>query len=278
MAEHNRSAARSTVFSFKSPAIAVAGLGLLAVALATLVGCAAPVSRMDPVNAAYARGDYAGARQQAVAIARSATGIQRDQAAYVAGLSSYRLGDLKEARNWLTQASRSTDRKLAGDALAMLGVVYSELHEFGPAASALEQATRLLTGQDRANAHFYAGAAQQKLGHWTQARAHFDEALRHSSDADFRARVSRQMAITGFTIQLGAFSNTANAQRAAQQYSRNAASLGLAPPRVVRSSDDPGVSLVHLGAFRNYATAAAVRAQLGAQVEAVVVPMAGGVQ
>lgn len=241
--------------------------------LTALAGCASSAreSELDRIAALYHRGDYTAAYRQAAALAEKSTPPTSEQAAYLAGLSAYRLGDRALPLSWLSRAARSRDDQLSGDALATLGIFHSEQGRHDAAAQALEQAAGKLTGQDRAQAFFYAGVAQQKLGQWALARANLERARNATSDAGFRGRVNQQMLVTAFTLQVGAFGDVGNAQRAARDLTPRAAALGLPAPRLVRAEP---FTQVHLGSFPSHAHALAVKDRLSLR-DAVIVPLIG---
>jgi hypothetical protein len=148
----------------------------------------------------------------------------------------------------------------------MLGLVSSQQGLYDKAAENLELAAGAMQGQDRANAFFYAGVAQQRSGRWPQARVNLSMALSGSSDEAFRQRVREQMKITGYTLQLGAFGVEDAANKLAARYSAKAIELKLGAPRVVASPDPEGtnVYLVQVGQFTSFPTAIMWREKLGA--------------
>lgn len=255
----------------------------MTVLLAAVVGCQAPQTSQSSGLASsrelYAAGQYPQALQRSRAIADLPTSPQRDRehAAYIAGLSAYRLRDLDTAQQYLQVAVLSDNPSLSGDARATLGLVFSERGSYGLAADNLLAAAQRMTGQNKANAYFYAGVAQQKHGRWPQARTTLSLAKSSSSDAAFRQRVDEQLKITGYTLQLGAFSVESNANTAAQRVAAKAAELRLGAPRVVPASDPSGrrLYLSQVGQFSSWPTALMARDNLGT-TSAIVVPLTTG--
>ena len=248
-----------------------AAAALLVLAIA---GCAAPPStRVDEANTAYRRGDY----QRAYALASpsaSSSSASGTAAAYVAGLSAQKLGRLDTAARYLGRATRSPDDALAADALASLGLLEHSRGRYAQAAQHLERAARRLTGEQRARAYFYAGISHQKLDRWAQARTALVLARQATSSNTMRRRIEQRLAVTGYTVQVGAFGDRDNAQRLAQQLAPKAQRAGAGAPRLVRSTDSRGrpLTLVQVGRFSSFDTARRTRQQLGIS-DAVVVPI-----
>ncbi len=247
-------------------AVTLTALIAVCVGLAACASSPRASGRMAEVYAAYERADYAAAYRTAHSLADGPPAGTRDEAAYMAGLSAARLGRLQSAEQYLRRAARSGDRAMAADALAELGLLYAAAGRYQQAADAFEQAAPQLVGEARANAYFHAGAARQKLGHTSQARSNFTLARNHSGDNTLKQRVNDELATTGFTLQIGFFTDAANAQRAAQQVSARAVASRLGPPRLVPATDAQGRSgyLVQVGQFSSYASALSARNTLGA--------------
>ncbi len=252
---------------------ATAGLVLLAI-----VGCAASPARsqrLADANAAYRQGQHQQAYDQAVGLARTGSSAQRDEAAYLAGMSAKQLGRRAEAIRYLSRAARSSDRGLAADALSGLGLTYSEDGRYADAANALLRAADRYTGQDRAEALFYAAVAQQKLGRWAEARDNLVTARAASDNPAFIRQADQQLAVTGYTLQIGAFTDPANARRAAQAAAARALALRLGAPQLVAASDRyrRRLTLVQLGRFATFDSAQRARQAYG-DPQAIVVPLA----
>ncbi len=255
---------------------------LLALTLLHTFGCAStstPTSPVDlqPVYQAY----HAGNHEQSYALAKqlAATGGEKLalEAAYMAGMSAYQLGQPQQAEYYLSYAARSENKALAADAKAGLGLVYLQQGRTQAAESTLRLAADKLTGQDRANAYFYAGLAQQRQGLWNQARASFTQARALSNDPAFKEQCNQQLSFTGFTLQTGAYSNLSNAQKQAQQLAQRTHSAWLDQPRIVTASTGGGgdgrrLYLVQVGQFSTYASALSARQRLGIS-SAIITPM-----
>lgn len=238
---------------------------VLLASVAALPGCikSQPVVTLDDANSAYQRGDYEQAYTFAAEIASAEPSLDSTEAAYIAGLSAGELGRTDKAVKYLRKAAEGFDKELAANAGVMLGLAYSTQERYALATDALLTAAPTLTGEDRAKAYFYAAVAQQKLGRWANARDHLTLARASSADPAFRKQVEEQIAVNGYTLQLGSFANVENAQAAADQVREAAKANRLGEPRLVPNAARPGQTLVHLGRFTTYTSAATYRDQLG---------------
>jgi len=251
-------------------------LALAAVVMAlagVLAGCATTRedTRLQQATAEYEQGAYEAAYRTALPLSQT-SGPQREAGAYVAGLAAWKHGRRHDAVRLLTIASRSRDASLAADANASLGMVYAELGQYASSARHLMEAAKDLQGQHRANAYYYTGIAQQKLGQHAQARTSFSLARNASQDANFRRQVEDQLSVTGYTLQIGAFRQRDNAMQAAERIAAQASQLRLGAPRIVDSTDQRGNTIyqVQLGQFTTYQSALDARQRLGQQ-QAIVV-------
>ncbi len=240
--------------------------GLLALAVLTS-GCQNPGAsgQLGPIYSAYHRGDYVTSYRLARAQTTSATGATAREAAYVAGLSAKRLGDDGAAEYYLQQAVHGQNLQLAANAESELGLMYLRAGRYRDAAQALAWAAPHLKGVDQANAWYFAGIAQQKLGQWDQARVSFLTARGLSTERDFRARCQEAAGQQGFAIQMGAYSDRPNAFLAARQLAGKAQAARLPAPRVVPAVDAAGqkLYLVQIGRFDTLASAESMRQRLG---------------
>lgn len=239
-----------------------------------LAGCQVSQSpTLDGAYRAYEAGDTAIAFAAAAELANQSKNVQRFEAAYLAGLAARDQGDDAGAVRYLRRATRSPDPALAGDAGVTLGTVHAEAGRHQAAADAYLAAADRLTGEGRAKASFFAAAAQQKLGQWAQARTNLILARARTSDPILERRATEQLRVSGFTIQVGVFRNPDNARSKAEGLAAQAVSMGLGEPRLV-ASVLPGrgaVTLVHIGTFSTFGSAALRRDALG--VEGLIVPI-----
>lgn len=220
----------------------------------------------------YNAGQYQQARNAAEREVRRSRGVQRDQARFVLGMSAYRLGRGSEAIEHLRQAAESGDRTISGRAHATLGLIYAGRSEHHRAIRHLEQATRKLDGDDEARAYYHLALSEQKLGRWASARTHLSLAVSSTSDPSLRRAARQQQDATGYTLQLGAFSEKSNAdEHALQMRSRTS---GIGSPRVIPSTTSSGdrLYLVQVGRFSTFASAAQARRRLG-RTDVMITPL-----
>ena len=247
----------------------------LSMSLLLVQGCQTPgADSLQASQSAYQSGDFVSSYREARAVYDNPANYQEDRenAAYMVGMSSYRMRNYDRAQEFLQIASASRDSALSADALVQLGLLYSERGKFGLAAEALHDAAAKLTGPDKANAYFYAGVAEQKEGRWPQARTTLSMAMSGSQDPVFRQRVREQLKVTGYTLQIGAFDVESNAQRAAEVATPKAEAFRYTKPRIVIGAD-PATGqkryLVWLGQFSSWPTAMMARDNLGMTAAAV---------
>ncbi len=251
--------------------------GLVALGLLIAAGCAAndTAARMDRMHMAYKHSDYREAYQQALTVMRSGNAQEKYEAAYMAGMSAYKLNETNIALPHLTLAAQSQDQTMAGDAMTVLGVIYSDQNRYDRAAAAFLKAAELLTTpQERANAYLHAAAAQQRLGLRAQAQTNFSLARSLSTDTQFRQRATNESQATGYTLQAGAYNDPANAHRAADTLANQTQHLNLGKPRVIQTIDGYGkdLYLIQLGRFSSLATASAAKERLR-PTTAMIVPL-----
>ena len=225
----------------------------------------APASTIDEITVLYESGDYQAAYDAARPVAWDRYRDDRFEAAYIAGLSAQSLGDLAEAEKMLKKTLRTEDQSLAADAAYALGLVYSQKGRYREAYTQLFRSADQLFGERKALATFYAGIAQQKLGQWSQARTTLVLAKSRSADPALRSQIDEQIQVTGWTLQLGAFTNRDRARKQAQSIAAKAQDMRLGLPRLVAGSTAEGdaVTLVHVGQFTSYQSATRYRDALG---------------
>ena len=224
-----------------------------------LAGCASsPSSTPGASDLNRALDDYRAGRYDASA--EAALRMQADaqlggDAAYLAGLCAYEVGDLEGARDRLRVAADAPGPVTAARARAALGLVLLELERPGEAADHLARAATGLTGEDARQAALHAADAYRLAGDLDAAASW----LRSAGD---RARSGSQ---TGFTLQAGAYRQRPRAERAALEAAELAEGHGLAPVRVVSHTDGRGETLylVHVGRFGSRIEAVDARRRLG---------------
>eukprot|EP00752_Nemacystus_decipiens_P014544 g12953.t1 len=260
--------------------LAVAAL-LLTLAAGSLAGCKnstlkgtyfedtyidqAPTATIEEVTVAYNQGDYQTAYDLGRGVAWDRYRTDRYEAAYIAGLSAQTLGQLHNADKMLNMAKASPDPSLATDSADALGLVYSQQGRYAEAQRELLWAAERLQGERKARAYFYAGIAQQKLGQWSQARTTLILARGLTTDAAFKTQIDSQVNVTGWTLQLGAFTDRASARNLAESIAAKSRDLQLGLPRLVNGTTSEGeaVTFVHVGQFTSFQSATRYRDVLG---------------
>ena len=216
----------------------------------------------------YEVGRYETAAGTAEAAMQTSSGPRRQDAAYLAGLSAYRLGRIDEAERRLMTAAGSNRPQTAGRANAMLGIIRLDQNRPREAAELFEAASRMLTGSDGMHAAGHAQMARRRAG------------MSGSSSVigrDASVGAQRPTTVAGqFALQVGAFRDADGADRAARQAQAIADRAGLGPVRIVPGTDERGgtLYLVQFGRFASRSAAAAARSEIGS-LDYIVAPLAG---
>lgn len=220
---------------------------------------------IEQITAMYEAGDYEAAYEAGRLVGFDTYRDDRFEAAYIAGLSAQALDKLPEAEQMLRRAALSQEMSLKVDAAYALGLVYSQQERYEQAKERLFFAAERLTGEKQAQAYYYAGIAQQKLGEWSQARTTLVLARNKTTDPPLRSLLSDQIQVTGWTLQLGAFTDRNRARVLAQSVAATASNMRLGLPTLVSSQTAEGtpVTLVHVGQFTSYQSATRYRDALG---------------
>jgi len=232
-----------------------------------MAGCAAPsTSTTAPADlnralADYHAGRYATALQEAMAVQESTSGDEQCEAAYVGGLSAYRLGDLTEAGARLSAAIDSESSQTAGKAKAVLGLVLVDQGRPDEAAGHFAAASRVLEGDNARQAALHAARAYERTGDEAAA-----EAWHRVADGRSRWAITGSAPAAGsFTLQAGAYRRRPSAEQAAVEAAALAEDHGLSPVRIVPRRDDRGdmLYLVQVGRFESRTAAMNARKRLG---------------
>lgn len=238
-------------------------------------GCkSAPRARsLNSALADYEAKRYRLAEHQAAAIARQTRGLMREKAAYLAGLSAYKLGDLHGAQRELATAVTSSDRTTAGKAKAVLGLVRMAQHRPHDAAVLLAEASGALTGENSRQAAYQAALAHQKAGDKTSAGAWFRIANVQQPTGQRALAISPRARAARFALQAGAFRRRQHADNAARSVADVAQQNGLGGVRVIESLDDRGRTLyfVQFGRFESRSAATTARRLIG-RLDVIVAP------
>jgi tetratricopeptide (TPR) repeat protein len=237
---------------------------------------------MSAAMSDYAAADYSAARDKAAGVARSSSGSQREDAAYLAGLAAYKAGDLVEAEGFLLTAINAGDQVTAGRAKAQLGLLRMDQQRYREAGDLFRDASQALSGDDARQAAHYAALAYQKSGDASAARTWAEVARRPSAGGEVVTVAMRQATgaagATGaaFTLQIGAYHDRSGAEWAVRNATPSVERQGLGPVRIVESHDRRGQSiyLVQFGQFESRAAATAAKAKLG-RLDYIVTSLAG---
>lgn len=241
----------------------------------------------------YDAGLYSAAHTKAVGAMQGASGVAREQAAYVAGLSAYRTRDYIEAEHRLTTAAASSDRTVSGRAKAALGLVCLAQNRPATGAVYLSEAARMLDGPDAGEAAFRAGVAYQLAGdeasaqrQFAYARAAGGSGIRDSAAGGSPSGTSGGSSGAGgwasppsglFAIQVGAFADMTNARSAADQARQPANRYGLGDVRIIPKTDARQRTLyvVQFGRFTSRTSAEAALRQV-AEPRYIIAPWMAG--
>ncbi len=246
--------------------------------LVLAAGCQAPPREsLSAARTAFDAGDYERAYVYSSRVMQAGLLGPRHEAAYMAGISAYRMNNLSEAQRLLDIAVKSTDRSIKGKSLAMLGLIHADRRQYAGASQKLTLAAKHLTGQDRANAYFYAAQAEQKLNRPANARTLLALAQRDNNNPALAHQINQQMGATGYTIQIGAFNDAEAARAAGEQVLIKSQRLRIGYPRVEHVQQDDGstIHLLQIGRFSTFESAATQRLELGVN-DAVIVPLTSG--
>lgn len=261
------------------PASPCATVGVFALVLFLATGCATNRNRsdraLDDSVAEYEAGRYATAHNRATDVMRTSTGKTRDEAAYLAGLTAYRMGDLGTAEHALLEAAQSPDATTAANARATLGLVRLDQDRPDEAAELFTLAASGLTGDDNTRAAQYASTASSRATQVPTATGKLAYPDGYAPDAPATsAGVFANQAPTyaapparaqAFALQVGAFATKERADWAASEILPKLERARLGSPRILPRTDRNGRRLfaVQFGRFASRAQAASVRARYG---------------
>lgn len=255
--------------------------------LASLQGCATGDARanLDQSVAAFDRGEYPVALERAEKAASQATSTKdADEAAYMAGMSAFRLGDYTAAERWLTEATRAADRWTAGQAGVMLGNARLKLSRPREAGTAFAAAAQKLAGEDARKARIAAANAYKEAGDLRAADEQFRLAdvptIAVAQGTSGGVATSQNpvppaaggSAGTGnqgvgpYVLQGGAFRDRSKAEARADELRPKSVRAGLGEPRIAarRTADGSSVYAVQIGGFPDRRTAERALGTLGA--------------
>lgn len=233
--------------------------------LACLGACNKSGPRYDSATAAYDAKDYNASLQMASKDADRSHGSKQDQAALIAGMSAHALKNTSEARRWLEPLTKSEDPVIAGRAAAELGLIEAEQGHHEQAVKDFDTASLKLSGNEQAHADFMAGESYTALGRTDMARLSYRRAMSTATDAGLKSQIESRLSLGGYTLQVGAFADRTNAERAASKVVPTASKLGLEQPKVVARPGSNGRTLyaVQVGSFKDKTEADKARSRFG---------------
>lgn len=233
--------------------------------LALLGACNHAGPRYQSATQAYEAKDYSASLEMATKDAGRSHGSKQDQAALIAGMSAHALKNTSEAHRWLDPLTKSEDPVIAGRAAAELGLLESEAGHHEAAVKYYDTASLKLSGDEQAHAEFMAGESYTALGRTDMARLSYRRAMATATDAGLKSQIESRLSLAGYTLQVGAFADRINAERAASKVLPTASKLGLDQPRVVPRTGANGRTLyaVQVGSFKDKTQADQARNRFG---------------
>lgn len=132
---------------------------LLSIVSATACQSAQP-DRLDGAISNYESKNWKQSLEQASVVQNDSSGTLRDQAALLAGLSAYQLGNFSEAQTRFQISEQSMDAETAGESKVMLGDVMVHQKRYADAANYYDAAANKLTGEASNRAKDLAAASR----------------------------------------------------------------------------------------------------------------------
>lgn len=245
----------------------------IVVVFSLLTGCSSTGSKqaLSAAVSDYNAMNYSSAQRRASLVAKKSNGTLKDQAAYLSGLSAYKLGDLVEAELQLSKAVRSKDQTTAARAKAVLGLIRVDQDRPEDAAGLLSEASISMQGEDSRQAAYQAALAHEEAGYKEPGLAIGPSASRRTAQSWSQAVAGRK----AFTLQFGAFHELKRAKAAARKIAELAQTNDLGRVRIVKNLDDRGKTLflVQVGRFPSRFYANDMHKQIGRK-DLIVAPLA----
>lgn len=260
----------------RSLLLTIIALGICSSALATPPSS---IRSLGDALTAFESKDYRRAATLARMAGDRATGLERESARYLEGISLFKVNDFDAAANALRFAAASADAFVAGQAGVTLGSVEIERKHFDSAGYAFRKAAGFLTGAESQRAHSYAarcfdGAGLTILADGERVAAGeppatptpiLTPAITPATSpaptmTEPRLRVGpeskpkvAEIAPIHYSIQVGSFSTVEKAHAAAEKLAARCMELRIDAPRVIarENSDGSTLHIVQLGDFEN---------------------------
>ena len=256
--------------------LTIIALGICSSALATPPSS---IRSLGDALTAFESKDYRRAATLARMAGDRATGLERESARYLEGISLFKVNDFDAAANALRFAAASADAFVAGQAGVTLGSVEIERKHFDSAGYAFRKAAGFLTGAESQRAHSFAarcfdGAGLTVLADGERVAAGeppstptpiLTPAITPATSpeptmTEPRLRVGpeskpkvAEIAPIHYSIQVGSFSTVEKAHAAAEKLAARCMELRIDAPRVIarENSDGSTLHIVQLGDFEN---------------------------
>ena len=116
--------------------------------------------RLDGAINSYESKNWKQSLEQASVVQNETSGAVRDQAAFLAGLSAYQMGNYTEAQTRFQISEQSLDAETAGESKVMLGDVMVHQKRYGDAANYYDAAANKLSGEASVRAKALAAASR----------------------------------------------------------------------------------------------------------------------
>lgn len=260
----------------RSLLLTIIALGICSSALATPPSS---IRSLGDALTAFESKDYRRAATLARMAGDRATGLERESARYLEGISLFKVNDFDAAANALRFAAASADAFVAGQAGVTLGSVEIERKHFDSAGYAFRKAAGFLTGAESQRAHSFAarcfdGAGLTILADGERVAAGeppstltpiLTPAITPATSpaptmTEPRLRVGpeskpkvAEIAPIRYSIQIGAYSTVEKAHAAAEKLAARCTELRIDAPRVIarENSDGSTLHIVQLGDFEN---------------------------
>lgn len=260
----------------RSLLLTIIALGICSSALATPPSS---IRSLGDALTAFESKDYRRAATLARMAGDRATGLERESARYLEGISLFKVNDFDAAANALRFAAASADAFVAGQSGVTLGSVEIERKHFDSAGYAFRKAAGFLTGAESQRAHSFAarcfdGAGLTVLADGERVAAGeppstptpiLTPAITPATSpaptmTEPRLRVGpeskpkvAEIAPIHYSIQVGSFSTVEKAHAAAEKLAARCMELRIDAPRVIarENSDGSTLHIVQLGDFEN---------------------------
>jgi tetratricopeptide (TPR) repeat protein len=207
---------------------------------------------------------YADAKTKADAAIATSKGHDREVNQLTAGLSAYALKQNGLAEHYLSPLLPSSDPQIAGRAEAVLGQIAEKKGNHQYAADLFKRASAHLEGDDAARAAVRAGNSLSEIGRPAEAAQQYKVAAKEADSLAIKQTATKLGQPGPFTVQVGAYTTKAAADKRAREMTATAVRAGYGAPRVVADTINgkPGYS-VQVGTFAARQAANLAKTRLG---------------